>query len=154
MMSIKNNYFRRNKKTHIDENDRELNSNLVDNKKYSKWALYAGVGGLAISAITCYFTGEPNFRMLHENANQLNDAQVIDSVIFGASSISYTGGNVMYWLFHFLEREHIKSVKNKIRSALERELKENSDVVSSDMIDSNTVNSNTINSDLVSSIKD
>jgi len=120
---MSNNYFRRRKKTHIEEIDREVNADLVDYKKYSKWALYAGVGGLAISAITCYFTGEPNFRMLHEKANQLNNTQLIDSIIFGASCIGYTGGNVMYWMADFLERDHKKLVKRKIKSELEREVR-------------------------------
>ena len=123
-MSIKNKYFRRAKKTHIDENDREINEDLVDYKKYSKGVLYAGTIGLGIATLNYFFTGEPTLQTLAEQFNQMNPIQRIDTAIFDISSFSYFGGGFMYTFFSLLKNDHINSVRKKIRSRLEKGLED------------------------------
>lgn len=116
-MSIGNNYFRRTKKAHIDENDKEV-------KKYSKVSLYAGTIGLTIATINYLFTGEPTPQTLTEPFNHMNVAQLIDTAIFDISSFGYFGGGIMYALSSFLEKDDMELVERKTKSELEKELED------------------------------
>ena len=84
-----------------------------------------GVAGLAITAINYYFSGEPSLQTLNQPASQMNNAQLIDTTIFGISSVGYVGGGLMYGLFSFIQdslKDQLK--KQKTKNKLEESLKD------------------------------
>jgi hypothetical protein len=122
-MPIKNNYFRRKGKSSIDEEDRESIKEINSIKKYSGAIFYAGVIGLIAAGVNYFISGEPNPQTLHEPLSHLNNMQLLDTALFGISSLGYFGGGLIYGLSVFMEDDEIKHVKRKIKSRLEKELK-------------------------------
>jgi hypothetical protein len=123
-MPVKNNYARRKGKSSIEEEDRESIKEINNIKKYSGVTFYAGVLGLIVAGVNYFISGEPNPQTLQEPLNQLNNMQLVDTAIFGISSLGYLGGGLIYGLSVFMEDDEIKHVKKKIRSRLEKEVKD------------------------------
>jgi len=93
-------------------------------KKYSRRAIYMGVIGFAVATVNSYFTGEPSYGTFTAPINELTNTQLIDTVIFSMSSLSYFTGGLMYGLIDFFEENSKQDEKKREKNGLEKELKD------------------------------
>jgi hypothetical protein len=105
---------------YIDEEDTQLINSTKSYKKYSKKALFIGALGLSASALIYSLYGEPNFETLNRSISDMNNSQLIESMVFGSSFSLFFGGGLLYGLSIFMEKDLKTSIKKKKENDLEK----------------------------------